>query len=246
MKGEGVLIIKRGAEQVYQREIEGVNFIEKKIGLDSKVYLFDPKTGKEYGERRIIGGLAWPHIEKPGFAVVVAEERFLDMDLDARHIRVLAEVEAAGAADLNRLFRRCLEFQERCLGAVRWFGDTGNLPMMDFLRRFNDEQGENKLSLFAGKYIDDPNGLRAYIGAITELTEPNRKILHFGETAKLPAYLTQFQKEDVTRSAREFPAIAALGYAVTDLYFNKPYQRRGTDKPAWRRTLVGPMGKGTQ
>jgi len=213
------------------------NLIDKRIGLG----LFDSKTGKEYGERRIIGGLAWPHVNKAGFAVMVAEERELDRGLNARHIRILAEVETADTSDLNGLFRRCIELQDESERSIRWFGDTANTPMMDLLRKFNEGQGRERLSLFPGKYINDFHGLRAYIGVINELTEPNRKVLHFGEMIKLPACLQEFQKEDVAKSASEFPAIAALGYAVSELYFHKPPQKwRG--KPAYTRYCFGSKG----
>jgi len=64
------------------------NIIEKKIYADGERYYFNTETREKYGE--ILGGLAWPGT-KEGFLVIAAVDFFENIELEARHIRVLAE-----------------------------------------------------------------------------------------------------------------------------------------------------------
>jgi hypothetical protein len=231
MKGREPLIICGDPKPIYERRVMDMKLIEEEKSMDRvSTNIRDAKTKIEYG--RIVGGLAWPSPKKPGFAVVVAEDYDLDAAVNARHMRVLAEAEAS---DLSDLFRRCLELQEDCLNKYRWYGDIENKAMMDFLFKLNKESGTRTLYLAAARYIEASNGLKAYMDTIRTLTRAHQKTLHFGPESKLSAYLQEFNEEDMGKSASEFPPLAALGYAVSELFHNEPLRKSGKKKPMWRR-----------
>jgi hypothetical protein len=56
--------------------------------------------------RRIFGGLAWPYGIRPGFILLIGEERFKENNYPHNIVRTLFEAEAVS---VNELLARCVE-----------------------------------------------------------------------------------------------------------------------------------------
>lgn len=187
--------------------------------------------------RQVAGGLAWPQGAKAGFLIVVGEESRPELESGQRVLWVLAEQEAASLADIYRHYR---ELSEKYL-LREWYGDPGNRAMMQLFRQQGREvQGEKLLPLvvLGAPYHDDPQGLTFYVQTVNELVKSSKKLLFFGEHSKLPGNFLNLTPEDFQGKATDYPAIAALGYAVTALRVYAPapavapeYQERETWSP---------------
>jgi hypothetical protein len=174
------------------------------------------KTGARY--RRVVGGLAWPGLN-PGFAVIVAEDLKKDDALDVRHLRVLDEAEEARIEDL---IRWCDMIEANCkMVSLTWHTNLNNRPAMEFVYQFRKNlqgTGRHGFSLSNAPYVDDPRGFEFAVNMLKKHLFKERKYLHLGETSKLPGYLMNLDTMELKKErAEDFPAIAALGYAVATL-----------------------------
>lgn len=198
--------------------------IEKIEDPEENVWLENKKTKTKY--TRIIGALAWPSIN-PGFALVVAEDFSEDPSLKIRHIRSLAEAENE---DLETLFQKCLEFRERyCV--QDFYGNRENEPMMKILYDYN--QGLKDIPSLSLCLASFPEDLGYHLYRIKGYLKEDKKILHFGEESILPNYLLELSPEEAVRgSVYDYPAIAALGYAISYLR-GHPWKRKKSSR-GWR------------
>jgi hypothetical protein len=182
---------------------------------NAEVYFVNRETKQEY--RRIIGGISWPTAAKAGFAVVLGEDRFLDKTLGKHHLRVLAEYEHENPTEL---LRRCAEF-EKLYQVTVWYGDPTNQPMMDFLAR-------SGFSVYVTQapYLDDPRVFDFYVKLIQQRTAFSSKTLHLGEESKLRNYCEKVSPDKVDfgllQASQEYPAVLALGFAVSAMDTWKP------------------------
>jgi hypothetical protein len=180
----------------------------------------DGETGRKF--RRIIGGLAWPHAGKPGFAVVIGEDFEEDPNLKARHLSVLKEIEESDVADLIRLCRE-LRNTYKTQG---WYGCTSNKSMLGAL--YHLQKGldyKDRFSFSPAPHSDDCQSLGYYLTMIKDIIGINRKILHFGEGSKLPGHLAEMGPESLSQDPTEFPTVAALGYVVAHIVSSNPAPR---------------------
>ena len=188
--------------------------IEKvKIGNEDA---FRTREGKLYYSR-IVGGLAWPFGEKPGFLVVIAEDFKEDSALNARPLRVLAEREALDLEEMARRYQELLE----AFKAAPWIGDPKNTPLMHYFRA-----RVPGFSLSYAPHYDDPHNLQGYAQLVRTLCAENRKILHIGDHDRIRGNLAALPTGDLKNPAAEFPPLAALGYAVAHLFYNKKVRVR--------------------
>ena len=184
----------------------------------TKDYYYDPVKPAEY--RRIAGGLGWPSGESPGFIVVVAEDYHKDPTLKFRHLRLLTEYESM---DVSRLVKRLYDFQNTYL-VNPWYGENENELMIHFVSRFNKALGPKKkgIHITGAPFVEDPHSLRFYANQIKNLMGVAKKALHFGASSQLPGQLGALTPDDVQmKKVQDFPAIAALGFAVAGL--DEPY-----------------------
>ena len=193
-----------------------MSLIEKKSAPFpfNETYYVNKENNEEY--RRIVGGIAWPAGGKPGYAVLLGEDREKDETLKKFHIRLVKEYETQNPTDL---LKRCNEFR-RIMGVEVWYGDTNKASMMEFLRQLN-------IPLFIrdAPFYDDENAFDFYIDLIRESTptSPGKKFLHFGKSSKLPGYLMEAPEKRVPlQKAQEYPAILALGYALAAIVHYVP------------------------
>ena len=186
-----------------------MNIIEKRHGGNLVGDYFEHTESKRKF-RRIVGGFAWPG-KKPGFAVAVGEELDPDPTTRTRHLWVVGETEDF---NVENLFRRAFEFL-KIYYVEAFYGDSTIEPMMRLLRL-------SGLSLREAPYADNERSFRFYVSTIQGYLEPE-KYLHFGENSKLPRFLLEVNPEDTSSlDAEGFPAIAAVGYAVSYLKLHQP------------------------
>jgi hypothetical protein len=201
-----------------------INIIEKKIYTDGEPYYFNTETMEKYGE--IVGGLAWREATE-GFLVIVAVDFLEDPEGEARHIRVLEE---ATESDIDTFLKHALELQKHfspLMGAIRFYGDTTSLSMIELLDQFNRDRRHRGLDPFyltEAPKLKDPKKIEFYAQLIRKYIHPGEKILHFCNTA-LPSYLMGLWPEEITKNVLEYTPVAALGYALAVLSTWKPRKR---------------------
>jgi len=212
-----------------------MNIIEKKIYEDGEPYYLNTETRERYGE--IVGGLAWPEV-KEGFLVIAAVDLFEDAELEARHMRVLAE---ASESNLDIFLRYALELQKRFspfLQTIRFYGDTTSVAKMELLDQFNKDRRKRNLDPFyvtEAPQLRTPQKLGFYAQLIRTYTQPGRRILHFRNTT-LPGYLASVSLNGIDDSILDHPPIAALGYAMAALSTWRP--RKGEKRSGKEETGV--------
>jgi hypothetical protein len=162
---------------------------------------------KKYG--KLMGGFAWPHGDKPGYAVLLAADDEIDKELKAHHMRVLEEREERTVSGLARY---CLELNEKYRDQgyeiERWYTGTIDDGMSEYVykRPFN---------LVPTEFREEDIKMNVYIQAIEEVTEV-KPLLDLDNTF-LKGYLQNFLPDYATRKPSEFPPLAALGYVVREL-----------------------------
>jgi hypothetical protein len=212
-----------------------MNIIEKKIYADGEPYYFNTETTEKYGE--IVGGLAWPET-KEGFLVIAAVDLFENTELEARHIRVLAE---ANESKIDIFLKYALKLQKQFspfMETIRFFGDTTSLAMMELLDQFNRDRRHRGLDPFyltEAPQLKGPQKLEFYTQLIRRYTQPGRKVLHFCDTA-LPSYLVGLSPDEISKSVLDHPPVAALGYALAVLSTWRP--RKGEKRQEKGKTEV--------
>jgi hypothetical protein len=214
-----------------------INLVEKKISMDGKPYYFNTETTEKYGE--IVGGLAWPET-KEGFLVIAAVDFIEDTELEARHIRVLAE---ANESDMDTFLKIALELQRHFspfMETIRVYGDITSLAMMELLDQFNRDRrhrGLNPFYLTEAPQVKEPKKFEFYTQLIRKYIQPGRKILHFCDTA-LPSYLMGLWPSEINNNVLDHPPVAALGYALAVLSTWKPRIRETEVKAKYDRILT--------
>ena len=212
-----------------------MNIIEKKIYEDGEPYYFNTEKDEKYGE--IVGAVAWPET-KEGVLMIAAVDLFESIELEARHMRVLAE---ANESDMNVFLKHALELQRHFspfMETIRFYGDTSSLAMMEVLDRFNRDRrfrGLHPFYLTEAPQLKDPNKLAFYAKLITQYTRPGRKTLHFCDTA-LPSYLVGLSPNEISENVFEHPPVAALGYALAVLSTWRP--RKGQKRSEKGETKI--------
>jgi hypothetical protein len=214
-----------------------MNIIEKKIYTDGEPYYFNTETMEKYGE--IVGGLAWPETAE-GFLVIAAVDFFEDTELGVRHIRVLEE---ATESDIDTFLKYALELQKHFspfMGAIRFYGDTTSLSMMELLDQFNRgrrHRGLDPFYLTEAPQLKDPQKNEFYAQLIRKYTQPGRKTLHFCNTG-LPSYLMGLWPDEINKNVLDHTPVAALGYALAVLSTWKPRKRETEVKAKYERILT--------
>jgi len=212
-----------------------MNIIEKKVYEDGEPYYLNTETGEKYGE--IVGGFAWPEM-KEGFLVIAAVDFFEDAEIEARHVRVLAE---ASESNIDIFLRYALGLQKRFspfLQTIRFYGDTTSVAKMALLDQFNKDRRRRNLDSFyvtEAPQLRTPQRLGFYAQLIRTYTQPGRRILHFRNTT-LPAYLASVSLTEIGETILDHPPIAALGYAMAAVSTWKP--RKGEKRSGKEEATV--------
>lgn len=198
--------------------------LEKKIGYTrDSVHWIDRENNRFF--RRVVGGCAWPG-SKPGFAVVVAELDNEDPLTHERHLYLINELDGSGliGRDLLGFIQRLSELRG-IYGLENIYGEPKRGSAREVLNNFNEslpDQGRDGLYIEKAPLIDDPKCFEFCIQIIRKHLVEGRKTLHLGQDSRLPGLLAGAGDAVMTGNADDFPAIAALGYAVGALDVWKP------------------------
>lgn len=188
---------------------------EKKTAC-SGVYWEDLKTGKAY--RRVVIGFSWP-AAKPGYIVVLAEDKYRDARSDNYSINVAAESEQHGMD----LFVEKLHEVAELYCVTDLYGDPENKVGREFLAVFNDKlsrQGRRGVYISRAPMQGERAQFEYGVQTILRLLRSGRKVLFLGDQSRLPGYLMELQPQDISKAdPQDFPAVAALAYGVTAITY---------------------------
>lgn len=204
--------------------------LEKKIGFtrDSVVWI-DKANNRFY--RRVVAGLQWPG-SRPGFAVIVGDEENEDPLLHENHLHVLNEIDGSQIIGRDALgFMRRVSELHGLYGIENIYGNPNVKSMREMLHHFNEtlpDKERNGLYIEKAPLIDDPRCFDFCVQIVRKRLVEGRKTLHLGKESSLPGVLAA-AGEVMGAKAEDYPAIAALGYAVGALDVWKPFKQRPDD-----------------
>ena len=188
------------------------------------------QAGKKIDIGRIIGGIAWPG-EKPGFAVVVGEELFPAIGSKTYHCHLFTTVEEQ---DKGRLIEKCAELAAY-FKVIGFYGryDKTNMRYLDQWNRISRERRLPGFFVYNAPYSE--SGLIEYhINILQDRLRIGQKTLHGLENSKLPGCLNEIQPDMIpTATDSQFPAVAALGYAVSLLTEYPPRIEEDEEIDVW-------------
>jgi hypothetical protein len=200
--------------------------IKKVLNVCQELVYVHDDLGESY--RRVVGALAWPVLGKPGFLVVLAEYWVFDQGLKARPLRILVSMEKATIQDLHQ---GCLELRKLCQ-AENWLADmTKKHEVRHFFQKNRELEMQRPLSLSAAPYTREGPRLGIYLQMITDMVQVGRKILIFGDQSGLSSYLMARSKEEMEKPASDYPPLAALGYAASEMLLREPWDPRRMAQP---------------
>ena len=202
------------------------------IELSPTGHYIDTANNREYS--RILGGLAWPTVDKPGFLVVVGEDLMIEPALNERPLRVLAERKAAGLSEAGRFYGELAGLFQ----AGPWYGNTEDKFFMHEMRKSVDG-----FSLIPAPHSTDLESAYHYGDLIRQLMKPERKILNLNEKNRLLRnFFYNTIPKDLKGRADEFPPLAALGYVVSQLHYFKPTKSKSVSKEMANMNFSGHWG----
>lgn len=193
--------------------------------------------GKRIEIGRILGGIAWPG-EKPGCAVVIGEEALPEIGNRVYHLHLLEETEKL---ESGQLIRQCIDLKRE-------------YPDLEFIGR-NDEGNRRFLDLWNNErrgpefFVYSPPGpsedyIQYYLTILLDKLQPERTTLHLPKESKLPGYLLEIPQNEIRVATNsQYPAVAALGYAVatlTEIPINE-YENEG-ESHIWESQRSGLTG----
>jgi len=182
---------------------------------------------KRHDFRRIFGGLAWPG-ERPGYAVVVGESRFPAVGTKNYHCYLIAEVEEQ---NLQSLISWCAELAG--IYSVQNFYGRQHTPCIQYLNVRNSTAREKGLPAFHISYApySEEESIEYQLNILMERLSNEYQTLHLHRESKLPGYLTEVPANRISNATEsQFPAVAALGYAVSALTIYKPVTKSNRKK----------------
>jgi hypothetical protein len=169
-------------------------------------------NGKGVNLGRKFGGIGWPS-EAPGYACIIAEELYPMVGSKVHRLFVLDEVEKQST---NQLFTECANFMG--IYNVSDFFGRYDASFMRTLEFWNDQHRQlPQLDVFSAP--DSKTGAIGYhLETLKNRLQKDQRTLFFSPESKLPGYLEAIPPGVInTASDDQFPAVAALGYAVAAL-----------------------------
>lgn len=174
--------------------------------------------------QRICAGFV-PPANRQGALVVLGEEATWR---PPAHVFWLAD---AQEQTLDKLILRAIDFQREFL-IQDFYGRTNDESVMRYLNLWNRDQRDRRMT---GLYVSSaPNcegNISYHVSILRDRLNPNKKTLHIGKSKRLPAALQELPAGEIaTATDRDFPMVAALGYAVSALseweYYEGPRPTR--------------------
>lgn len=189
--------------------------IKKILNIRQEIVYQDTETDRAY--RRICGAVAWPVHMETGHLVIVGQEWKEDIGLQTRRLWLITEDEVNSILDahLKMLSLRTL------YSADFWVADTSDPGIMKVFRNVKHPPVTmgNRLGLNAAPLAAE--NVEAMVMQVNELVQPERKILHL-IPGMCQEQLRIIRIEDMKKPLRDFPVLAALGYAVAQMVLHNP------------------------
>jgi len=190
--------------------------LEKKMGfVGDSVYWLDKENNRYF--RRVVAGMQWPG-QSPGFAVIVGELDTEDPLLHERHLYLINEIDGNNITGRDAVgFIQRLAEMRGIYGLENIYGNPSIKSMRRILDHFNEslpDKGRNGLYVERAPLIDNPHCFEFCVQIVRKRLVEGRKTLHLGRNSRLPGILASTGDIVMEGKAEEFPAIAALGYAV--------------------------------
>lgn len=189
-------------------------------------YYKNVENGDEY--YAIVGALAFSRHRNPGFAVTVAAIKD-GQNHENPKIVVLDEIESAEGIDA--LLEACMVRRERWGYPETlqiFYGDQERFltAVSDFNQKVSQARTEKGIFLAPPADFNLPNRSEIYLERIKSLLrkdENGEKRLSLGSCKKLRTYLQDLPADADKHHVEEYPAVAALGYAVHSILSLRPW-----------------------
>ncbi len=198
-------------------EITGHRYVPKPF------YFKNIETSEEYFT--IAGALAWPSMDHPGFAVIVAA---LKGDPKEPSFKVLQEIESR---DMDILVSACIHSRYKWGYPYLldlWYGDQ--VRFSTFLADYNEgheqKNEDDGFALAPPDEFEQPNRDEIYLERIRGLLMPDelgKKSLIIGPCEKIRSQLQNLPADARAIKIEDFPAVAALAFAVHSLMATRPW-----------------------
>ncbi len=180
---------------------------------------------------RVYAGFAWPG-ERPGFAVLVAEEKYPEIGYAGRyHYHLCKEVEEA---DKERLIIACLNWKNEFKVDINYFGGPQDNENYRFLWTWNHKFRPEGLPMFDVYPATHNELIGSLIDILKSTMSKENPRLHNMKGSKSLNYLMEVRPENQAKMTEsDNPAVAALAYAVSSLAESLP--RHEDARPRVRR-----------
>lgn len=186
--------------------------IKRSGKFDGKIYKHNDRVIRF---QRVYGGLAWPGTDKGWLVVIGEEEHYAD-----RHMYLLAEAYCDTADELITLANRITPE----LDVSQWYGRHvgGTREYLDHKNSQAFNAGKRNLSVYEAPGPENDDKLLFHVNILLDCVKPESKGLHFFEDSSLPAKLQGVQGQIHQMTCIDHPAVAALGYVVSEMVMH-PY-----------------------
>lgn len=182
------------------------------------------RGGKLHSIGRIVGGIAWPpDLDTEGCVCVVAEELLPDeVDGKQRHCKAIL---AAYHRDCDEITRIAVEEFRSKFPEIQFYGHV-DAKINTHLYHWNQNRrrpGTHEFYVNQAPYAETDK-INFHVKMIRSCVRPDFKVLHFNPETRLIERLNQMPVEFDKATSTDYPAIAALGYALATLRMTQPHK----------------------
>lgn len=183
------------------------------LSAESVARFRDKRNQRVY--TRILGGMAWPTKATPGFLLVLALDRQENPQTHKPDIWTLHEYESADPGALMENVMNCV-WRLQC---AKWYGNPYGVMGSVYGPLWNRTVRQQKrIHLINAPAVERQDALTLYLELIRQALASHCKTLQIGGNNLLREHLAQIPRELPSESADDYPAIAALGYALAALH----------------------------
>jgi len=188
-----------------------------------KYYYRNKETGDEYAH--VAGGFYPEGRRYPGFAIIVALAREIDVDHQEHLIMCLEEFEPDRRVGYKAFVSGCIDLQQKYYtypilqGGFHCEMDEAAIDRY-YAATHGMQNEENGFYPLPGPYADQPNAFKSYL----ELLQHKKSVLVRGDCEKLKNYMMTVKREEDLARLKPFdvPAITAIAFAVGGVLQQNP------------------------
>lgn len=174
------------------------------------------RSGHHY--RSIVGGVCFPSAE-PGFCVILGQDLHEHPQYKEPEIHVLYE---KMESDHNELFESMF-VASLDHDFLDWYGHNDNSVMFRLFCKSNKTPaGKQKIRLIPAPESSDNDAFGMYLTLIRSFIMPSKPLVRFGTESRLPDYLQEVSYDASLTDLYAYPAVTALGFALSALFIYEP------------------------